>query len=262
MDKLEKLRAELTTDRAKTKDALNLLTTKLSDTRNTTTTVWQELKRELDEKMTSILVTLQGVTDATALLTNQMEDHKIHLDHLMSFEEQRRAQMDNHWRRLEELQSTIDGVQTTLADDRANSITRSKCLLAQLDGLRSTTEQATSTDRSDIIDIRARMIPKLRSRTKSLTSEIHNFHTRLDAMTATTPRSVSITPSPNDIGNPMKDTVIGENVAPACVDSEDGPPATTGSTTMHVEKDDGSPVQTVPTTCPTHRSDQLWYARP
>ncbi len=81
-------------------------------------------------------------------------------------------------------------------------------------------------------------------------------------MTATTPTSVSTTPSSDNVGDPTKDMVTRENVALACVDSEDGPPMMTSSTTMRVDTDDESPVQTVPTTRPMHRYDQSWYASP
>jgi hypothetical protein len=161
MDELEKHRDELMKDWAKTTDELQLRDNKISDTRNMTTIVWQDLKQKLDEMTTGILETLKGVTEATATLTNRIKDHQSWLSNLMSFEEQQQAQMDNHWRQMTDLKETIDGMQTRIADDRAASLIRSQCLTAQLDGLRSTLDQATTTDRSDIVDIRARLIPGL-----------------------------------------------------------------------------------------------------
>jgi hypothetical protein len=143
MDELEKLRDELMKDWAKTTDELQLLDNKISDTKNTTTIVWQDLKRKMDETTTGILETLKGVMEATATLTNRIEDHQSWLSNLMSFEEQRQAQIDNHWRQMTDLKETINGMQRMIADDRAASLIRSQRLTAQLDGLRSTSDQAT-----------------------------------------------------------------------------------------------------------------------
>ncbi len=69
-------------------DELQLLDNKISDTRNKMTIVWQDLKWKLDETTTGILETLKGATEATATLTNRIEDHQSQLSNLMSFEEQ------------------------------------------------------------------------------------------------------------------------------------------------------------------------------
>jgi hypothetical protein len=64
----------------------------------------------------------------------------------MGFKEQCRAQMDTHWSALEDIMTIVSGV-------RADSMTQSQRFTAQLDGLRSATEQATTTACNNILDI-------------------------------------------------------------------------------------------------------------
>jgi hypothetical protein len=83
-----------------------------------------------------------------------MLEHQTHLEQLMSFKEQCRAQMDHHWQKLENLKSKVAAVQTDTA-------LQSQHLMAHLDGLCSTTKQANTTARNNILDIRARLLPNL-----------------------------------------------------------------------------------------------------
>jgi hypothetical protein len=124
--------------------------------------------------------------------------------------------MDNHWRQMTDLKETIDGMQTTIADDQAASLIRSQCLTTQLDGLRSTSDQATTTDRSNIMDIHAWLIPELCSWNEMLATDIQHIHARLNRLNALP------IPPPEDVGASVP---VDANVFPPTrVDSEDDPP--------------------------------------
>ncbi len=58
MDKLAKLRTKLVDNRDATMDKLDKLETKLAETRNTTTALWQDLWRDLDQRTMGFLKSL------------------------------------------------------------------------------------------------------------------------------------------------------------------------------------------------------------
>ncbi len=201
----------------------------------------------MDQKTTGILESLQQAADNTTclletseLFSSRMLQHQTHLEHLMGFKEQRRSQMDNHWCALEDLMTIVSEV-------IADSTTQSQRLMAQLDGLCSTTKQATTTACNNILDIRARMIPKLCTRTNALVLEGQSFHARLDAIDAAPTGLVSPPPSHDDADNTptlMTDVGAPPVARPARNDTVDDEPMATGSAT---------PLQ------PTHQSNPSWY---
>jgi hypothetical protein len=82
-------------------------------------------------------------------------EHQSHLEHLLSFEEARRQQTDDHVKQMGELTALISEV-------KSQSITHTQRVSAQLDGLCSTMEAHTTTTKADLVDIRGRIVPNLR----------------------------------------------------------------------------------------------------
>ena len=95
------------------------------------------------------------LTEETSALSTRVVEHQSHLDHLLSFEEARRQQMDDHVKQMGELTALISEV-------KSQSATQTQRVSAQLDGLRSTMEAHTTTTNADLVDIRGRIVPNLR----------------------------------------------------------------------------------------------------
>ena len=136
--------------------------------------------------------------------------------------------MDNHWRALEDIKMIVSEV-------RADSTTQSQHFTAQLDGLCSTTKQATTTAHNDILDTRARMIPKLRTKTNALASKVQSFHIRLDAIDTAPTGLVFLPPTHNDTDDtPTLTTDVGTPpvARPACDVTVDDKLMATGSVTL------------------------------
>jgi hypothetical protein len=140
-------------------------------------------------------------------LSSRILQHQVHLDNLMKFEEACRAQMDNHWRAMETLTSLVEAARadSTLAttaleslsatvvtvqsettsnatapanlavsvdENKSEATTQNLHLLAQLNGLRATTEATTMAARTDINDIRGHLLPALRKRTDDVFASV------------------------------------------------------------------------------------------
>ncbi len=78
----------------------------ITDTRN-------DFQLLLKDAITKTNENIKYLTETNETITKRMLDHQTQIKHLMNYEEQRRQQMDNHWQKLEALESTITNVQTT-----------------------------------------------------------------------------------------------------------------------------------------------------
>ncbi len=108
--------------------------------------------------MTAAITTLSGNTtrlsEETTALSNRVIKHQDHLENLLGFEEARRAQMDDHWRSIVE-------IKTDAAEVKAAATTQADRFTAQLNGIRANTDMTTTVLRTDINDLRGRIIPSL-----------------------------------------------------------------------------------------------------
>jgi hypothetical protein len=129
-------------------DELEKLKKELNETRNTTNSICRSLRddmllkfnkheealeavrtlnrRDITDTRTDFQLLLKDainktnenikyLTETNKTITKCMLNHQTQIEHLMNYEEQRRQQMDNHWQKLEAIESTIANVQTTTA---------------------------------------------------------------------------------------------------------------------------------------------------
>ena len=81
--------------------------------------------------------------------------------------------MDDHWRSIAE-------IKTDIAEVKATATTQTDRFTAQLNGLRATTDMTTTALRTDINDLRGRIIPSLREQATSITSSVQRLEDRLN----------------------------------------------------------------------------------
>ncbi len=80
-------------------------------------------------------------------LASNIEEHTVHITNLMEFEKARRQQMDDHWKRLEEIEEMVkrtDATIHTTNDAIAETACQNKRLTAQLKGIRANAETAAT----------------------------------------------------------------------------------------------------------------------
>jgi hypothetical protein len=159
-----------------------------------------------------------------------MLNHQTQIEHLMSYKEQRRQQMDNHWQKLEALELTLITVQT-------NTALQSQQLMVQLDRICSNNEQAHTTARNDILDIRACLLPELRTTTDTLSTKIDELYSKAPTSNPGNDIQVDLSDSATPPIHASANSVHNASVAPA--------------TTSRVPL---APPR------PTCRLDQSWYA--
>ena len=126
MDELAKLKAEL----EETGDTTNTvhralwtkMTKKFGEYEETLQSILGTTRRDLTESTKDFHLSLRQtdenirrLTETNEILSSCMLEHQTHLKHLMSFKEQRHAQMDNRWQKLENLESKVTTVQTDTA---------------------------------------------------------------------------------------------------------------------------------------------------
>ena len=116
------------------------------------------------------------LAEETSALSARVVEHQSHLDHLLSFEEARRQQMDNHVKQMGKLTALISEV-------KSQSTTHTQRVSAQLDGLRSTMEAHTTTTKADLVDIRGRIVPNLRDRSNTLASDVQRLEAQFGKQT-------------------------------------------------------------------------------
>ncbi len=108
-------------------------------------------------------------------LASKIEEHTVHITNLMEFEKAQRQQMDDHWKRLEEIEEMVKRTDATIhsANDAiAETARQNERLTAQLTGVRANAKTAATTARSDIMDLLACLIPELREALASLLNEV------------------------------------------------------------------------------------------
>ena len=117
------------------------------------------------------------LVEETSALSVRVVEHQSHLEHLLSFEEARQQQMDNHVKQMGKLTALISEV-------KSQSTTHTQRVSAQLDGLRSTMEANTTTTKADLVDIRGRLIPNLHDKTNTLASDVQRLEAQFGEQTS------------------------------------------------------------------------------
>jgi hypothetical protein len=103
----------------------------------------------------------------------------------MEFEKARHQQMDDHWKRLEEIEQMVKRTDATIHktnDAIVETARQNKRLTAQLTGVRANAKTAATTARSNIMDLRARLIPELREASASLLNEVTSLQATLSML--------------------------------------------------------------------------------
>jgi hypothetical protein len=140
-------------------------------------------------RLTSSNNVMSGWLDEQNLLSRRLastiEEHTAHITNLMKFEKAWRQQMDDHWKRLEEIEEMVKRTAATIHstnDAIAETARQNERLVAQLTGVRANAETAATTARSDITDLRARLIPELRKASASLLNEATSLQATLSML--------------------------------------------------------------------------------
>ena len=124
----------------------------------------------------------------TTALSVRMVEHQSHLENLLGFEEARRQQMDDHVKQMLELAALI-------AEVKSDSTTQTQRVSAQLDGLRAKVESHNNTTKTDIVDLRGRIVPELRGQHDAIVATVKRLENRLDSTDTTTSQTI------NDLDN-------------------------------------------------------------
>ena len=117
------------------------------------------------------------LAEETSALSVRVVEHQSHLEHLLSFDEARRPQMDDHVKQMSKLTVLILEV-------KSQSHTHTQRVSAQLDGLRLTMEAHTTTTKADLVDIRGRIVPNLRDQANTLESDVQRLEARFGEQTS------------------------------------------------------------------------------
>ena len=127
--------------------------------------------------ITTISTNTAKLAQETSALSVRVVDHQTHLENLLGFEEARRQQMDDHVTRMGELAALIAdvGSQTTVQTQRVS---------AQLDGLRTTMDAQLATTKTDLIDLRGRIVPDLREQSNAIAADVKCLEDRIGSIDA------------------------------------------------------------------------------
>jgi hypothetical protein len=117
------------------------------------------------------------LAEETSALSVRVVEHQSHLEHLLSFEEARRQQMDEHVKQMDKLTALISEV-------KSQSHTHTQRVSAQLDGLRPTMEAHTTITKADLVNIRGRIVPNLRDQANTLASDVQHLEARFGKQTS------------------------------------------------------------------------------
>jgi hypothetical protein len=130
-------------------ERLDALRRDIDETRDLVASLHGDLRRDLIATTTALSTSLCTVNENNArlsaeasYLSSRILQHQVHLGNLMKFEEARRAQMDNHWRAMETLTSSVEAA-------RADSTSATTALASLIESLTATAEttwtESTST---------------------------------------------------------------------------------------------------------------------
>ena len=208
-------------------------------------------------RLTSTTNAMTGRLDGQDLiaqrLTSEMQAHSVHITHLLEFEQARRRQMDDHWNRLDEIEAVVKKTDAAIHGTNEaimESARQNERLTAQLTGVRANAENAATAARTDITDLRARLIPDLRDATTTLIGEIKTLHTHISAL-GTSPLSqgtTTLTASP-----------APGNVDPPPASPDVNPTSPPPSTNVPTPNADTPTPATSPPTRGSSRFDTSWY---
>ena len=113
---------------------------------------------------------------------------------MMEFEKARHQQIDDHWKRLEEIENVVKRTDATIHTTNeaiAETARQNERLTAQLTGVWANAENAANTARSDITtDLRARLIPGLCDAAASLLTEVKTLQGKLSTLSLATAGSI------------------------------------------------------------------------
>jgi hypothetical protein len=139
----------------------------------------------LSANINSLMATMSALSTSviehkatTSALSARVVEHQSHLENLLSLNETRRQQMDDHVKQMGELTAPISEV-------KSQSTTHTQRVSAQLDGLRSNLETHTTTTKADLVDIHGRLIPTLRDKTTTLVSDVQRLEDQFGKQTST-----------------------------------------------------------------------------
>ncbi len=122
--------------------------------------------------ITAISTNTAKLAHETSALSVRVVDHQTHLENLLGFEEAWRQQMDEHVTRMGELAALIMevGSQATVQTQHVS---------AQLDGLRTTMDANHATTKTDIIDLRGRIVPDLHDQSNAIAADVKCLEDRI-----------------------------------------------------------------------------------
>ena len=189
----------------------------------------------------SIITNADKLAHTTSALSARMVDQQSHLENLLGFEEARRKQMDDHVKQMMDLADII-------AEVKSNNTVQTQRVAAQLDGLRTIVDSHQNTTKSDIIDLRGRIVPELREQHNAVSAEIKCLEDRVDATGATVlaiDSRLTALRAEFDASNTTPtgpNTPIRANTADRTIDSSDTPPHTRNPLFPNVNPDSFRPT--------------------
>jgi hypothetical protein len=121
----------------------------MDETRDLVASLHGDLRCDLIATTTALSTLLRTVNENNARLSAEASNlssrilqHQVHLDNLMKFEEARRAQMDNHWRAMETLTSSVE---TAWADSTSAMMALASLIESLTAMVETTRTESTST---------------------------------------------------------------------------------------------------------------------
>jgi hypothetical protein len=152
--------------------------------------------------VTAAITTLSGNTarlsEETTALSARVIEHQDHLDNLLGFEEARRAQMDDHWCSIVEIKATVGVVKMT-------ATTQTDRFTAQLDALRANTDTVTIALRTDVNDLRGRIILNLRVQSTGIASTVQQIEDKIAALSARPTVTLPTSDIPDEVPQDIPD---------------------------------------------------------
>ncbi len=158
-------------------DRLDALRRDMDETRDLVASLHGDLWRDLIATTTALSTLLCTVNENNARLSAEASNlssrilqHQVHLDKLMKFEEARRAQMDNHWRAMETLTSSVKTA-------RADSTSATTALASLIESLTVTVEmtRTESTSTTTALESLSATVATVQSETTSNATALANL---------------------------------------------------------------------------------------
>ncbi len=158
---------------------------------NSNMTLFKERVERDHQSVTAAITTLSSNTarlsEETTALSVRVVEHQDHLENLLGFEEARRTQMDDHWRSIVDINAAINEVKT-------NATTQTDRFTAQLNGIRANTDTTTAALRTDVNDLRGRIIPSIREQSTALADSVQRLETKFPSISDRQPATTVTSP--------------------------------------------------------------------